>query len=120
MNEKELSRLGRMIPGAGLILLLSGVWLGFAAPPARAAERGMESKLQRGVANVALGWVEFFGGIRNEGPRGVVNGLIRTLRREIAGVIEVVTFPVGTPKDDYSPLIQPAWPLEAWAPADAD
>ncbi len=99
------------------ILLLVSVWIGFGSIPAHAIEPQVEMKIRRGVANGALGWVEFFGGIRNDGPRGVFTGLYRTIQRSGAGVIEFLTFPVGVPKGDFSPLIQPEWPLEAWSAA---
>lgn len=81
---------------------------------AYAAENNAIGKLTRGVINVGFGWVEFFGALKNEGAQGLATGIVNTVKRELVGAVEVVTFPIGVPNEDFSPLIEPESPFDTW------
>ena len=75
----------------------------------------MANKVVRGVANVALGWLEFpkqiattyeEDGLGKGMTVGPLKGLGMTLVRTVAGAIETVTFFVAFP-GFYDPLVQP-------------
>ncbi|MBI2884916.1 MAG: exosortase system-associated protein, TIGR04073 family [Candidatus Omnitrophica bacterium] len=73
-------------------------------------------KLGRGAANILTGPLELFrtpylvsqrdGGVAGV-TVGVVHGCGAFIVREIAGALEVLTFPVGIPRADFSPLVRP-------------
>ena len=80
---------------------------------------GVGKKLGRGLSNIAFGWMELPKGIEDVGEQnnfiaattwGPIYGLGRTVNRTLAGVYEVVTFPVPLPKD-FEPLVQPEFML---------
>jgi len=98
--------------------------LGLAAVPgqARAEETGalVVTKLFRGIANTATGWMEIPKQIsvhwQEEGPGvgttwGLVKGVGLAVARTAAGVFEIVTFPFPTP-DHYAPVMTPEYVLE--------
>ena len=81
-------------------------------------------KLGRGFANVLFGIVEVPNQItkvtseRGGGAGvtyGVGKGLLRWFGRELAGVYDVVTFPVPLPKG-YKPIMQPEFPNDDYEP----
>jgi putative exosortase-associated protein (TIGR04073 family) len=70
-------------------------------------------KLNRGVYNAALGWLELPVGIKEAGAKhgvgaaatwGVLNGIGSAIQRTAVGIFEIVTFPVGIPKN-FEPII---------------
>ncbi|MFW5996612.1 MAG: exosortase system-associated protein, TIGR04073 family [Verrucomicrobiota bacterium] len=74
------------------------------------------NQLGRGISNVAFGIFEVPANIyettKNEGDAagattGVLTGLLRFGTREVVGVFEIVTFPVG-----MKPIIKPAYPTD--------
>ncbi len=80
-------------------------------------------KLGRGVANVLLGITELPNAVnnttKNEGGAagvtlGVGRGLVRFVWRELAGVYEILTFPI--PINGYQPVIQPEFPVDDIGP----
>ena len=79
----------------------------------------MVSKLFRGIANAATGWMEIFKQISitwdQSGPGtglswGLVKGVGYAVARSMAGAYEIVTFPLPVP-EDYKPIIQPEYVL---------
>lgn len=101
------------------VFLLTGlmaVWL----PGAALADAG--TKFGRGLANAGLGWFEIINEIGNESDRhgpfiGFPSGLIRgsafALVRTLAGVYEIVTFPLPNgSKKGYGPLVLPENPFD--------
>ena len=94
--------------------------LGAMGVPATAEAQSVNDKLKRGIANVALGVLELPATIleesRNSNPVqgltvGLVKGVYRTVRRELAGAFEVVTFPAEMPAG-YAPLLEPEYPWD--------
>ena len=82
----------------------------------------MANKAVRGVANVAMGWLEFPKQIVNTYKEdglgkgmtvGPLKGIGMTLVRTVAGVFETVTFFIAFP-GFYDPLVEPdyAWQKE--------
>lgn len=72
-----------------------------------ASERGAaaQTKLARGVKNVALGWTEIPKNIVSTSKQsnafvgitvGTAKGLFQAVARTVSGVVDVVTFPIGT------------------------
>lgn len=81
---------------------------------AYAAENNAIGKLTRGVMNGAFGWVEFFGAMKSGGAKGLADGVVNTVKRELVGAVEIATFPIGVPNEDFSPLIEPESPFDTW------
>ena len=79
---------------------------------AYAAENNAIGKLTRGVVNGAFGWVEFFGALKAEGGKGFIPGIVNSVKRELVGAVEIVTFPIGVPNEDFSPIIEPESPFD--------
>ena len=111
---------------AGL-LVIAPLLLLFAAGPARAEERqaaqnsgrSAATKLFRGVANAATGWIEVPKQMSLEwegkgAKRGLTVGLARGLGwavgRTVLGLYEAVTFPISAP-NDYHPIMNPEYVL---------
>ena len=77
--------------------------------------RGATRKLGRGVANVSTGLLELIrtpyfvnqqdGGLASI-TVGIVQGVANAVVRELAGVYDVVTFPVPFPKE-FCPVLRP-------------
>lgn len=78
------------------------------------AENNAVGKLTRGVMNGAFGWVELFGALKQDGAKGFFPGLINGVKREVLGAVEIVTFPIGVPKEDFSPVVEPESPFDTW------
>ncbi|PIQ82729.1 MAG: hypothetical protein COV76_02075 [Candidatus Omnitrophica bacterium CG11_big_fil_rev_8_21_14_0_20_64_10] len=106
--------------GAFVALVLAVGAIGLARP-AHAEETGalVVTKLFRGIANTATGWMEIPKQIsvtwQEEGPGvgsswGLVKGIGMALARTASGVFEIITFPLPIP-DDYQPLMQPEYVL---------
>ena len=106
--------------GPALILVVAVV-VGFVAPEVRAQEScPMARKLGRGVANILLGFTEIpltmidVNRVHGEvagATWGFAEGMCMTVKRMLAGVAEVITFPVPFPTDDYDePLSKPEFP----------
>lgn len=83
------------------------------------AER-MKDKFVRGVVNVSTGWMELPVQVhevwKNEGWvaglfRGPIDGIGMFFARTVAGMVEIVTFPVPLPT--YDPIVKPVY---AWSP----
>lgn len=81
---------------------------------AYAAENNAIGKLTRGVVNGAFGWVEFFGALKSDGGKGFVPGIVNSVKRHLVGAVEIVTFPIGVPNEDFSPIIEPESPFDSW------
>ncbi len=79
-----------------------------------AAENNAVGKLTRGIMNGAFGWVEFFGALKTDGAQGIVPGLVNTVKRELVGAVEIATFPIGVPNEDFSPIVEPESPFDTW------
>ena len=74
------------------------------------------SKLGRGLSNTAFGWFDILNEMGNaldrEGPGiGIPSGFLRgtffAAARTLAGIYEVITFPLPNGKKGYQPLILP-------------
>ena len=87
-------------------------------------------KRSRGIANVAFGPLEVFismwdvqqedGGIAGL-TYGTLRGVVRTIGREVVGVVDIVTFPFPLPDCPenpegygwgYGPIMRPAWVVD--------
>ncbi|MBI4178039.1 hypothetical protein HY522_01280 [bacterium] len=84
------------------------------AVTADAAENNAVGKLTRGVINGAFGWVEFFSALQKDGAQGLAPGIVNSIKRELVGAVEIVTFPIGVPNEDFSPVIEPESPFDTW------
>jgi len=79
-----------------------------------AADAGPFEKLGRGIANSLTGWIEIFTttyeSSKENGMTGIVSGIpegiVKALVRSLAGVYEIVTFPLPVPAD-YKSIIEP-------------
>ncbi len=110
--------------------LIAGAWLVvaavFAAPSWAAADQPETApvtwrsqacrKLGRGAANVLTGPLEllrtpYLVGQRDGGVAAVTVGLAQGLGagliREVAGVVEILTWPISFPTRDFAPLVTP-------------
>lgn len=87
---------------------------------------GAARKLGRGAANVLTAPLElirtpYFIGAQDGGfaaiTAGMAQGLVAGVVRELAGIVEVVTFPIPIPKD-FRPLVRPEFVYAHgdWAP----
>jgi len=81
-------------------------------------------KLGRGVANILFGVVEVPNQVTKATSEhggaggvtyGVGKGIVRWFARELAGVYDVVTFPVPLPHG-YKPVMKPEFPNEDYEP----
>ena len=72
-------------------------------------------KLGRGLTNIITGPIELFAeldyGIERYGwsrgvPAGMISGFCKSISRTLAGVYEVVTFPIEYPAD-FKPVVEP-------------
>lgn len=104
-----------------LSLLLGLIFLSSISYAAEIESSGPMRKLQRGFVNVALSPMEISNEMAEEKSEnfgtfwpswipGLARGSVFTVGRALAGVYDIVTFPLPLPKD-YAPLIQPefAW-----------
>ena len=80
---------------------------------------GVGKKLGRGIANTAFGWLEIPKGIEKVGDEnnflaaitwGTLYGTGNAVVRTLAGVYEIVTFPVPAPSN-FEPLVKPEFPI---------
>ncbi|MBF0253011.1 MAG: exosortase system-associated protein, TIGR04073 family [Candidatus Omnitrophica bacterium] len=80
------------------------------------------SKLGRGMSNASSGWMEVLyymqKGADKSGLFGVISslpeGLMRSVQRTTAGVVEVATFPLKLPpkltkEGEYDPMVEPEY-----------
>ncbi len=81
---------------------------------------GASRKLGRGVANVALGWLDIFKGVEDVGEEnnfiaavtwGPLFGAGKAVGRTLAGVYEVATFPFPAPTN-FDPVVYPEFVLD--------
>jgi len=81
-------------------------------------------KFGRGMANLLFGIAEVPNQITKVNSEhgggaavtyGVGKGFLRWFGRELAGVYDIVTFPVPLPKG-YKPIMQPEFPNDDWEP----
>jgi putative exosortase-associated protein (TIGR04073 family) len=86
------------------------------ATPQEVAD-GIGSKLTRGVANIATGWLEFPKQIyytnKEDGwgkavAVGPIKGIVMMLVRTVSGAAEALTFPIPYP-GFYDPIFDPAY-----------
>ena len=111
----------------GSLLLWSGVTASADEPSAGTSNEAQPvplrigTKLARGAANFVTGWVEFPKQIYLVGNkegwlmgslRGPIDGLGMFVARTVAGVYEVVTFPLPIPPQ-YQPMLKPEY---VWQP----
>lgn len=97
------------------IVLVLAVVMTFAfTVGAFAAENNAIGKLTRGVINGAFGWVEFFGALKSDGAQGLAPGIVNSVKRTLVGAVEIVTFPIGVPNEDFSPIVEPESPFDTW------
>ena len=109
----------RKVVAAGLVLGL--ILAGSAGPAWAEAETGVliVTKLFRGIANAATGWMEIPKQIcmtwQESGPSvgvtwGFIKGIGYAIGRSVAGGFEIATFPLPVPAD-YKPLMEPEYVL---------
>jgi len=81
---------------------------------------GSGRKLERGLSNATMGWMEIPRQITKEGQQngiaaacfwGPIKGLGQAITRTAAGAYETVTFPVPT-HPAFTPLVQPEFVLD--------
>ena len=88
-----------------IILLTISIIAVFSTATFAAQKSPVETKIERGVKNVALGWTEIPKSIKNTSNKsniivgltaGTIKGVFQAVARTISGAVDVVTFPVGT------------------------
>jgi len=109
------------------LLLISALWLPLtASADTDDAPQGQNAlrKLCRGFANLAFGVVEVPNQITKVNAEqgggaavtyGVSKGVVRWFGRELAGVYDVITFPIPFPRG-YKPVMKPEFPIEDYEP----
>ena len=82
---------------------------------------GPFTKLGRGLANTFTGWIELFTTTHKACLEhdymvgylyGLPEGVVRSLLRTIAGIYEVVSFPIPIPAD-YESVIEPEFVMKS-------
>ena len=77
------------------------------------------TKFGRGLTNTAFGWFEIINEIGNESdrhgpwigfPSGLLRGTVFGIGRTLAGVYELVTFPLPNGQRGYDPIVSPETP----------
>lgn len=96
------------------VLLVVFIVLSLTTLASAAAKKGVTTKLERGVKNLALGWTEIPKNIVDTSKKknalvgvtvGTVKGVLQAFARTISGAFDVVTFPAG----NYDrPAVKPA------------
>ncbi len=105
-----------------LLLLVSLLLVSQNAFSANVESSGPLRKLQRGFVNIALSPMEVSTELAQEKAEnadqtpaswsaGLVRGIAFMGGRALAGVYDVVTFPIPFPKE-YGPVVQPEFPWE--------
>ncbi|MCH7504438.1 exosortase system-associated protein, TIGR04073 family [PVC group bacterium] len=99
----------------GLLVMLLVIGVAGTAQDAWAQNAG--SKLLRGVANIATGWIEIpkqmYQTSVDHNPLlgltwGTVKGVGYGVGRTLVGVYDTVTFPIPIPSD-YEPVVEPEY-----------
>jgi len=92
-----------------IIVIMATLWVNLSYAD------GAFIKLGRGLANTFTGWIEIFTTLHESCLEhdyivgyfyGLPKGAVRAMLRTIAGVYEVVTFPIPIPAD-YESVIEP-------------
>lgn len=108
----------------GLLVLALVLLVGTVCAPAFAEQETGElvvTKLFRGIANAATGWMEIPKQIsqtwQTQGAGvglswGLIKGIGWALARSVGGAYEIVTFPFPIP-EGYRPIIQPEYVLSS-------
>ncbi len=82
---------------------------------------GVGKKLGRGLSNAAFGWMDVLKGIEDVGDNqnfiagitwGPIYGAGRAIQRTAAGVVEVATFPIPAPNNNFEPLVKPEFVMQ--------
>ena len=114
-----------LLSGILLVGALQGIaWADYGDSTTSAAAQGRMRKLGRGISNMVTAPGELMRTPELVGRRegylaamsvGVVEGVWRTLVREVTGIFEVVTFYAEVPKN-YEPLMRPEfiWEHGQW------
>ena len=97
------------------VLFVGLICLAALFPRQASADAG--TKFGRGLTNTAFGWFEIINEIGNESdrhgpfigfPSGIIRGVVFGVGRTLAGVFELVTFPLpNRPGNDYGPIVRP-------------
>ena len=104
----------------GLLVSPLSSWADPHKPYDSAYADGSGRKLERGVSNLTLGWMEIPREINKQGAQngtaaaclwGPIKGLGAAIVRTAAGAYETATFPLGT-HPTFTPLIQPEFVLD--------
>ena len=107
--------------GSVVFVLLLAVLVASAGPAFAEQDTGRlaVTKLFRGIANAATGWMEIPKQVNLEwhatGPGqgmtwGLVKGVGWAIGRSVAGAYEIVTFPFPIP-ENYAPFVKPEYVL---------
>lgn len=104
---------------AGIFLIIMACII-FLSGHAAASFEKAETKFNRGMANIVAFWIEIpyqlFEGVKANPLTGVPLGIGKMLymvpARIGSGTIDLVTFPVPFPVEDYGSLLQP--PYNPW------
>lgn len=103
------------------ITFIFNIFISCAAAEESSVPGKMARKFGRGLCNVALGWCEIPKNIMNSCEEinpyagwfvGLIKGIGMTLARTLAGVWDIVTFPIPAPSD-YEPVMEPEFVFES-------
>jgi len=97
-----------MLIALGIVLLVG---------PATASFEKAETKFNRGLANMIVFWIEIpyqiFEGMKENPLTGLPVGIGKSIymmpARAGSGVVDLATFPVPFPVEDYGSLVQPGY-----------
>jgi putative exosortase-associated protein (TIGR04073 family) len=105
----------KLVSAVALVALAGAVMV-----PSIAEAQSAKEKFNRGFSNLALGFIEIPGTIKEEAAAsnpvqglvvGLIKGSFRFVRREVVGAYELVTFPVEVP-EGYDKIVEPEYPWQ--------
>ena len=103
----------KLVSTAALVALVGAMVI-----PSSAQAQSAKAKFNRGFSNLVLGVLEIPGSIKEEAAAsnpvqgltvGLIKGAFRTVRREVVGAYEFLTFPAAVPAG-YAPIVEPEYP----------
>lgn len=107
---------GSKLVSAVAVVALAGAMM----VPSMAEAQDAKTKFNRGFSNLALGFIEIPGTIKEEAAAsnpvqglvvGLIKGSFRFVRREVVGAYEIITFPAAVPSG-YEKIVDPEYPWQ--------
>jgi putative exosortase-associated protein (TIGR04073 family) len=108
-------RVSKLVSAVAVVALAGAMMV-----PATAEAQNAKAKFKRGFSNVAVGFIEIPGTIKEEANNsnpvqglvvGLIKGSFRFVRREVVGAYEVITAPAAVPMG-YKKIVEPEYPWQ--------